>query len=126
MKKMQSSFCNNLEFLQQKKKCTSCQYGIQSVNGGSLRCNKCHQRCYFYDGTFFQNLKLPISKILERGYFWLNYIRVTSMRNICGVSNQTALEYFEKFEDLVSLMIDNPNLKSVALVLSLKLMNPFL
>ena len=33
------------------------------------------------------------------------------MRNICGVSNQTAVDYFERLEDLVSLMIDNQNCK---------------
>lgn len=80
-------------------------------NGGSLRCQKCFKRCSYLKGTFFEQLKLPISKILELGYYWLNNIRVTSLRNMGGISNQTSCSYFEKFEDLVSTMIENENIK---------------
>ena len=51
-------------------------------NGGSLRCQKCFKRCSYLKGTFFEQLKLPISKILELGYYWLNNIRVSSLRNM--------------------------------------------
>ena len=73
---------NAIKLLQQlgvfttEKKSTLCQYGIQSVNGGSLRCNKCHQRCSFFNGKFFQIFKLPFSQIFERRYISLNNIRV--------------------------------------------------
>ena len=65
-----------------ERKCIYCPYGNMVQNGGSLRCQKCFKRCSYLKGTFFEQLKLPISKILELGYYWLNNIRVTSLRNM--------------------------------------------
>lgn len=52
-----------------ERKCIYCPYGTMVQNGGSLRCKKCFKRCSYLKGTFFEQLKLPISKILELGYY---------------------------------------------------------
>ena len=53
-------------------------------------------------GTFFNYAKLDLNVILALAYNWLLRLPVTSAAIFCGISQQTACNYYSYFENLVA------------------------
>lgn len=93
-----------MEFLE-KYPCPYC--GILknwNLKNKSIRCTRynCHKSYSVLLNTFFENSKLPLNKILLLAYLWIFRTPVTSAVEMCNVSNQSACDYYEYFENLVA------------------------
>lgn len=75
-----------------------------NLKNKSIRCTRynCHKSYSVLLNTFFENAKLPLNKILLLAYLWILRMPVTSAVEMCNISNQSACDYYEYFENLVA------------------------
>ena len=74
----------------------------------SFRCrkNECNIEISIRKNSFFDQSKLPCSKILRIGWFWLNKMPVTSIVSMTGHSSHTITSFLSFYRQLVEGSLD--------------------
>lgn len=111
---MQQFFSDELKTIKYLVKENILQYQVNCPNYGALntwnfkgkyiRCTMPNCRKYYsiLHGSFFQNSKIDINKIMFIAYYWILRIPVTSTIEMMEVSNQTGCDYYSFFENMVA------------------------
>jgi transposase-like protein len=89
------------------EQCPKCQ-GPVSHHGHFWKCKKpgCRKQESFFKGSFFAQTRLPCSKILEIGYYWLAGCRRNMIVDITGHSSATVTAYMKFYRQLVESSLD--------------------
>lgn len=88
----------------QTRICPTCSDGMAlHIQRQSFRCRKstCNTEISIRKNSFFDTSKLPCSKILRIGWFWLNKVPVTSISSMTGHSRGTIVAFASFYRQLV-------------------------
>ena len=93
------------------KNCSKCGNGKMRLKPKKTSkynsiCSKCRYERSLTKGTFFQNSKIPLNKILLFGYTWLTKCNWSQIQTLVGVSEEVATNYLGFYRQLVSLDLD--------------------
>ena len=74
----------------------------------SFRCGRksCRREEALRNGSFFQASKLPVSKIMQLAYFWLQKISVQAQISMTGLSGDTVCDFNVYFRQLVASALE--------------------
>lgn len=73
-----------------------------------FRCSKraCNRKVSLFKNSFFQQHRIPCSKILQLAYFWLSKVKNGTAVILTGCSKDTVATYYAMFRQLVSDSLD--------------------
>ena len=90
--------------------CTVCETPMKlNLVKKTFRCNKraCNQKVSLMKNSFFQQHRIPCSKILQLAYFWLAGMKNGTAMIMTGHSKDTIASYYSMFRHLVSVSLDD-------------------
>lgn len=70
-----------------------------------VKCKRkaCRTSVSIFYGTFFHQSRLPVHKVLEFGYLWLNNEHSTQIRQHLGLARQTVANWLQNYQQLIEL-----------------------
>jgi hypothetical protein len=92
----------------QTQTCQKCLREMKlCIDRCSFRCFKpCSAEVSIKKNSFFDGHRLPCSKVLRLGWFWINRVPVTSIISMTGHSPNTVTNFMGYFRQLITSSID--------------------
>jgi ISXO2-like transposase domain len=72
----------------------------------NCRSRSCRKRVSVFRNSFFALSKLPLTKVMQIGYYWLGGSGRDEIMRFTGISNKTSTSYIKYFRQLVSSSIE--------------------